>query len=145
MEGRCNCGAVRFIIHGQLPAMYQCHCTLCRRQGGAGSNAATIVELEAFSWKQGQEAINTWTKASGFNAHFCSNCGSPVPNPLGDRYMWIPVGLLEESDRGDTRIVAQLWLDAKAHWDQPPESLRNYPAMPEDLEEFIHFLHQPQD
>ncbi|RDE24165.1 GFA family protein [Motiliproteus coralliicola] len=145
MEGSCNCGSISFSISGRLPAMYQCHCSLCRRQSGAGSNAATIVAQDVFRWNRGQESIKQWQKASGFSAHFCSNCGSPVPNPLGDRYMWIPVGLLDEADRGGTRIVAQLWLDSKAHWDQPPESIRNYPAMPEDLAEFIRFLHQPQD
>lgn len=145
MEGRCNCGSVRFSISGKLPAMYQCHCSLCRRQSGAGSNAATIVRLDAFRWLQGQESIKRWRKQTGFNAHFCTDCGSPVPNQLGDQFMWIPVGLLEESDTMDTQVVAQLWLDSKAHWDQPPQSLRNYPGMPEDLAEFIQFLHQAND
>lgn len=41
----------------------------------------------------------------------------------------------------DSKIEAHLCLASKSSWDLPTEALRNYQEMPEDLEEFVHFLH----
>lgn len=137
MEGVCNCGTVSFSISGSLPGMYQCHCTLCQKQSGAGSNASTIVPLNTFRWLSGEESIKKWKKTTGFPSYFCEGCGSPVPNPVGSDYMWIPVGLIGDAY---TNIVAHLWLSSKSDWDQPQKAIRNYEGMPEDTEEFIRFL-----
>jgi hypothetical protein len=138
MKGVCNCGAVSFTISGAIPAMYQCHCSLCQKQSGAGANASTIVSIDNFEWNSGKDAIKQWKKESGFNSHFCEKCGCPTPNPIGSKYMWIPVGLISGVN---SKISAHLWLASKSAWDLPSEALRNYQQMPEDLEEFIQFLH----
>lgn len=137
-RGTCNCGAVSFAISGPLPGMYQCHCTLCRKQSGTGSNAATIVRHETFTWISGQDTIRRWKKTSGFNSHFCTNCGSPAPNAVGVNYMWIPVGLIENLN---STIAAHLWHSSKASWNQGVADARQYECMPDDLEAFIEFLH----
>lgn len=115
LKGQCNCGDVAFEILGSLPAMYKCYCTLCQKQSGAASNAATIVELENFSWTSGAEAITKWQKESGFNSHFCSTCGSPVPNPIGTNLMWIPLGLINQVE---INHVVNLFEDTKPDWEK---------------------------
>ena len=30
MQGKCLCGGVRFTLSGEIPNLYQCHCSLCR-------------------------------------------------------------------------------------------------------------------
>ena len=47
MQGKCLCGQVAFEILGAVPKLYQCHCSLCRKQGGSTSNTATIVAIAA--------------------------------------------------------------------------------------------------
>ncbi|WP_114416543.1 GFA family protein [Marinospirillum perlucidum] len=137
MQGRCNCGGVVFEVSEPLPGLYQCHCSLCRRQGGAGANAATLVEKEAFAWRAGEELISRWQKMTGFTSHFCRVCGSPLPNPIKDHWMWVPAGLL---DKADVKVVAHLHLNSRASWDQPGEAPCMLPSHPQDLEEFIAFL-----
>jgi hypothetical protein len=44
MHGSCLCGAVEFRVEDIYPKAYQCHCSLCRKQGGASSSLAIIVE-----------------------------------------------------------------------------------------------------
>jgi hypothetical protein len=138
MKGICNCGAVSFTISGSLPAMYQCHCKLCQKQSGATANASTMVKLEQFEWSSGLEAISQWKKESGFSSHFCKNCGSPVPNPFRKQYMWIPAGLISETQ---SNIVAHICLNDKQDWDSPITAKRNYQNMPDDIAEFIDFLY----
>lgn len=137
VKGSCNCGAVSFSIKDPLPAMYQCHCSLCQKQSGTGSNAATIVHRDHFSWLSGESTIKQWRKRTGFSSHFCSDCGSPVPNPVASDFMWIPVGLIGNYE---LEIVAHLWLSSKSNWDRPQAAVRNYDGMPEDLTEFVSFL-----
>jgi hypothetical protein len=33
MQGGCLCGAVEFRVEDIYPKAYQCHCSLCRKQG----------------------------------------------------------------------------------------------------------------
>ncbi len=71
-----------------------------------------------------------WIKDTGFRSDFCSNCGSPVPNPLNGRpYFWVPAGLLE----GDVqlKISAHLFVGSKASWDVITSAEKQYETMPE--------------
>ncbi|TCV85849.1 GFA family protein [Sulfurirhabdus autotrophica] len=130
MRGKCLCGKIEFEIVGAVPNLYQCHCSLCRKQGGTSSNTAAIVAKEQFRWLAGQEHISSWVKDTGFRSDFCSNCGSPVPNPLRSTpYFWVPAGLLE----GDVqlKIGAHLFVGSKASWDVILSPETQYETMPE--------------
>ena len=137
MIGKCICGVVSFELLKGVPALYHCHCTLCQKQGGAGSNAATIIPLEEFKWLSGEERIIKWHKDTGFSSHFCSSCGSPSPNVFKGRYVWIPIGLFEKVN---SKVIANLWLSSKPEWASPNKLERNYDSAPDDIEEFVRFL-----
>ena len=79
MKGECLCGSVSFEIEGDLPNLYQCHCSLCRKATGSSANAATLVNEEHFRWLSGQSEIRSFQKPTGYRSDFCSVCGSPVP------------------------------------------------------------------
>ena len=130
MRGKCLCGLIEFEVLGVAPKLYQCHCSLCRKQGGASSNTAAIVAQEQFRWLSGQEHISSWVKDTGFRSDFCSNCCSPVPNPLRSTpYYWVPAGLFEE---GVQLIVsAHLFVGSKASWDVIASPGTQYETMPE--------------
>jgi hypothetical protein len=135
MRGHCLCGTIKFEIDGSRFKLYQCHCSLCRRQSGSSSNAATIVPAEKFRWLSGAEFISSWTKDTGFRSDFCSHCGSPVPNPLRSMpYVWVPAGLLENGD--ELEIVSHLFMGSKAPWDSISLEGLHYDAAP-DLAEFV--------
>lgn len=130
MRGKCLCGMVEFEIVGVVPKLYQCHCSLCRKQGGASSNTAAIVANENFTWLRGQDHISSWVKDTGFRSDFCSNCGSPVPNLLRNKpYYWVPAGLLE----GDVplQVSAHFFVGSKASWDVIASPGTQYETMPE--------------
>ena len=143
MRGECLCSAVTFEIIGATPKLYQCHCSLCRKQGGSTSNTATVVTSENFRWLSGQERISSFVKPTGFRSDFCSICGSTVPNPLRNSpYFWVPSGLLDGSEK--LEIAVHLFVGSKASWDTFTLSGTQYEAMPEMLA-FIRALHAHND
>jgi hypothetical protein len=142
MQGECLCGAVSFRLTNPKPSLYQCHCSLCRKQGGAASNAATIVGPAGFTWIKGQNSISKYALSSGFSSHFCRICGSPVPNPLRDSpYIWVPAGLL--GSKQVLTVVAHIYVGSKASWDVIPSNVKQYKTMPK-LAEFVKILHSQQ-
>ena len=138
MIGKCLCGEVEFEIEGTVPSLYQCHCSLCQKQGGSTSNTGTIVPLGNFRWLKGEQKVTTYRRKTGFSSFFCSVCGSPVPNPLRDSdYCWIPAGLLEGSE--NLKIVMHIYTASKADWDTIPPQGQHFEEMP-DLETFNKIL-----
>ena len=139
MRGKCLCGAIEFEITGPIPKLYQCHCSLCRKQGGSSSNTGAVVESRHFRWVSGQDRVGSFAKPTGFRSDFCSSCGSPVPNPLRKTsYTWVPAGLLEGSE--ELEIAVHLYVGSRASWDTAALSGAQYETMPEMLE-FIRLLH----
>ena len=140
MVGSCLCGEVEFQLKDQPLKLYQCHCSLCRKQSGAAANAATLVGKDSFVWQKGQMLIRSYVKSSGFRSDFCAKCGSPVPNIVGKGdYMWIPAGLLENS--GNLEIVAHLFLGSKAAWEPRPQKGELFETGP-GLEQVYQLLHK---
>lgn len=116
MIGKCLCGKIQFEISGEVPNLYQCHCSLCRKATGSSANIATFVDQEKYKWISGQDSVRSNIKETGFRSDFCTTCGSPVPNKLRDtdKY-WIPAGLLEEAE--DLKVVEHMYTNSKAQWD----------------------------
>ena len=139
MRGSCLCGKVQFEVRGDHSKIYQCHCSLCRKQGGSSSTSALIVEDVNFSWIAGQEGISSFVKPTGFRSDFCSRCGAPVPNPLRDTaYFWVPAGLLD--DDVDLGIGVHLFVGSKASWDSIDPGVPQYETVP-DISEILRLLH----
>lgn len=140
MRGKCLCGKIEFEITGTAAKLYQCHCSLCRKQSGSASNASFIAAAENLRWISGQENISSYVKHSGFRSDFCGQCGSPVPNPLRNTaYVWVPAGLLDDYP---FEIIAHLHVASKASWDSIPAAGIRYDTMPE-LSKLIELLHSP--
>jgi hypothetical protein len=129
MNGSCLCGAIGFEVVRPFPLLYQCHCSLCRKQGGSVSNTGLIVAVDKFRWAEGEALVSQWVRSTGFRSWFCSRCGSPVPNPLRDTaYIWVPSGLLDGN--GALAIGAQLYVDSKAAWDTLPVGGMHFETAP---------------
>lgn len=138
MRGQCLCEAVSFEIVEVIPKLYQCHCSLCRKQGGSISNTATVVATENFRWLSGKENISTYVKPTGFRSDFCSTCGSTVRNLLRNTpYVWVPSGMLEGTEK--LEIAVHLYVGSRAAWDKTPLTGQLFETMPEMLA-FIEML-----
>lgn len=139
MHGSCLCGAVTFEISGALPKLFQCHCSLCRKQGGSISNTATLIQTENFRWLSGESLISSYLKPTGFRSDFCSVCGSTLPNPLRSTpYFWVPSGAFDSN--ASLEVALHFHLASKAPWDTASYSGECYETMP-DLSAIIQAIH----
>ena len=130
MRGKCLCGAIEFELNGDIPNLYQCHCSLCRKVTGSAANAAFRIAGDQFEWISGSDQIREFITESGFKSHFCSACGSPVPNlTSNDSAYWIPVGLLEASSQ--LELVAHLYVESRASWDVIADAGEQFDEMPD--------------
>jgi hypothetical protein len=127
MHGQCLCGSIAFEVDGPFAKLYQCHCSLCRKQGGSSSNSALLVDAGKFRWLACSVPIGSYVMPTGFRSDFCSRCGSPTPNPLRNTsYFWVPAGLLD--DEAPLMIGTHLFVASKAPWDNiaPEASQHEY-------------------
>lgn len=140
IKGSCLCGNIEFLCDFKASPIniYQCHCSLCKKQTGSSSNSATFIAIDRFTWIN-QEGIKVWQKPSGFSSHFCQNCGCGVPNVFANRYYWVPMGLLDAP--GEARVVAHLCLNDKASWHTINAEAAQFQALPE-LAQLLALLEQ---
>ena len=124
MRGNCLCGAVEFEIVGEASRLYQCHCSLCRKQSGSTSNCSSLIESESFRWLAGEDCVSSYVKDSGLPVRLLLSCGSLVPNPLrATRYVWVPSGLLDGGI--PLEVGAHLCVGSKASWMRSPPKARS--------------------
>lgn len=139
MNGKCLCGAVEFQLEEPVPSLYQCHCSLCRKLSGSASDTAMFVERSQFRWVRGLDKVSSYRTATGYRSDFCSGCGSTVPHLMGNTtHFWVPAGLIEGSL--ESQVVAHLYVDSKATWDDIGGGGERFAEMP-DIEELTRLLH----
>jgi hypothetical protein len=73
-EGSCLCGAVSFVVEGELAPPDACHCRQCRKQSGHYW-ASTDVERERLTIT-GESAIRWYRSSEKIRRGFCATCGS---------------------------------------------------------------------
>ena len=118
LECSCNCGAVRFRISAPVTALYQCHCSVCRRFSGGSGLPVAIVGNKDFAWLDGAETVRVWKKPGAeWEANFCAICGSAVPGRNDPAQMFVPAGLLP-GDLEGVAIRHHIFTGSKAVWDE---------------------------
>ncbi|SPL72262.1 GFA family protein [Acinetobacter stercoris] len=129
LKGQCLCGTVQFKINlNDINTIYQCHCSLCRKQTGTHANFATLVNKEVFEWISGEDVIGTYQKETGFTSYFCQKCGSVLPNELSNGLaFWIPLGL---NDLHPTKKL-DFHLSSKANWEDIAIEQQSFSHLPE--------------
>ena len=77
MEGRCQCGLVRFITPTRTPLkIYICHCTECRHQSSSAFGISAI--FPTFAIPTDNVGLYSRVTSSGhrLDCYFCQTCGS---------------------------------------------------------------------
>jgi hypothetical protein len=120
IQGSCLCGGIRFEIDHATGPFELCHCKRCRKVSGSAFMSGVGVRREDFTFLSGQELIKQYEaplleSPPLYRVCFCTNCGSPVPDPE-DQSEWfeIPAGLLDDDPQ--IRPDKHIFIEAKAHW-----------------------------
>ena len=78
VSGACLCGAVRF--RARMPSLFcgHCHCTMCRRNHGAGFVSWFAVPDEQFAIEKGESELVRFASSDHGTRSFCGRCGSSL-------------------------------------------------------------------
>ena len=82
MQGRCECGSVRFEVTVSRTTVTFCHCSQCRRTSGHlwGSVKADYADLRWIS----TEGLTWFTSSDVARRGFCATCGSSLFYRMND-------------------------------------------------------------
>ena len=76
LEGGCLCGAVRYRVSGEARQVEYCHCSMCRKSGGAPVSAWAALEAAHLEWPRGAPAI--YRSSPTVERGFCARCGGQL-------------------------------------------------------------------
>jgi len=128
VRGSCLCGGVQFEAD-EIPLITNCHCSMCRKAGGAAFGTFAHARPEQFRYLKGQELITLYQSSPDIQRGFCRICGSRVPIFQKD---WpsvvIPAGTLDD-DPG-ARPALHLFTGSKAPWWEIRDELPRFETWP---------------
>jgi hypothetical protein len=118
VTGGCLCGAVRYVVDGDIGAAGYCHCEDCRRVSGSAFGVSVRVDANRFRIVQGSPKGFSKKGDSGrmVTRYFCPDCGSQlytVP-PLHPDLCFLKAGSLD--DPSVVRPDRQAWVRSRVTW-----------------------------
>ena len=140
--GGCQCGAVRFRIHGALGRRSICHCRMCQKQFGAFFSALVTAPEGGVEWTR--EEPSYFQSSVNIERGFCRRCGTPLAyrRPGG---LELAIGAFD--DRSDLAPQIQVNYASRLPWvetifDQPTLEDPDFYARQEAIISFQHPDHE---
>lgn len=140
--GGCQCGAVRFRIHGALGRASICHCRMCQKQFGGFFGPLVGAPKDGVEWTR--EEPTYFQSSINIDRGFCKRCGTPLTyrHPGG---LEIAIGAFD--DRSDLAPKIQVNYAARLPWveaifEQPRLDDPDYYVQQEQIISFQHPDHE---
>ena len=109
--GGCQCGAVRYRIHGQLGRPSICHCRMCQKQFGSFFSAFVTAPKDGVEWIR--EEPTYYQSSVNISRGFCRRCGTPLTYRHPGR-LEISIGSFD--DRSDLQPQIQVNYKWRLPW-----------------------------
>ena len=121
VTGGCQCGAVRFAVHGPLGRASICHCRMCQK--AFGGFYGPLVGAPGLRWTRGQS--KRFRSSNAVRRGFCEDCGTPLTFEPDGGIVDVAIGALD--DPALARPAIQLACVSRVAWvddlpDLPAES-----------------------
>ncbi|KQQ85795.1 GFA family protein [Aureimonas sp. Leaf324] len=94
--GGCQCGAVRFRIHGTLGRASVCHCRMCQK--AFGGLYAPLVNLGTAEIVWMKREPKRFRSSNHVSRGFCPDCGTPLTYEAPDG-MALAIGAFDDPSR----------------------------------------------
>lgn len=126
VKGSCLCGAVEF--HFDLPSKWcaHCHCSMCRKEHGAGYVTWAGFEAPAFHLDCGGGKLQWYESSAGASRGFCSICGSSMffKSERWAGELHVALGCLDGAI--DRKPQANVFHDSHVNWMPIDDALKIY-------------------
>jgi hypothetical protein len=77
-EGSCLCGAITFVVDGEITDVSHCHCSMCRKAHGAAFATYANVAEAQHRFTHGEDRLRIYRSSGTVERLSCSVCGSPM-------------------------------------------------------------------
>jgi hypothetical protein len=126
--GGCLCGAVRYRVTTRPGDVADyCHCSQCRKAGGAPVLAWVQVPPDCFTVTRG--AARAFVSSDRATRWFCGDCGSPLyMTDHASRSVGVTLGTLDDPNAVPPTVHG--WTSARLAWLHIADSLPKYPESP---------------
>jgi len=114
LEGKCECGAVRYRVADEFRYAANCHCSNCRAATGSAFKPFAGIESDKLEVTDGADQLLIWGDA-GNNHTRCAVCGSMLYSMVRDG-TWVHVALGSLADAPSIRPTEHIFVGSKAPW-----------------------------
>jgi len=124
LEGRCECGAVRYTVADAFRYAQNCHCSRCRAATGSAFKPFAGIEREKLGIVEGAERLLVIGEETS-NDTRCGECGSLLFSVVRDgAYAHVALGSLV--DAPTIRPTAHIFVGSKAPWFEITDDLPQF-------------------
>ena len=114
LEGRCECGAVRYRVADEFKYAAYCHCSNCRAATGSAFKPFAGIERPKLELTAGADKLLIWGDDEG-NHTRCAFCGSLLYSVVRDGE-WVHIALGSLVDAPSIRPAEHIFVGSKAPW-----------------------------
>ena len=132
IQGRCECGSVRYHCDAEPLLTAVCHCKSCQRTSGSAFSVVVAVPKGALVMDGAQPDAYRTVADSGAAVvrWFCSRCGSPIFSyaEIAPALEWIKTGTLDDTSWLQPQM--NIWCDSAQAWVAMSEAIPSIPRNP---------------
>merc|ERR1711916_46974 len=96
-QARCMCGKLSVEFSGPLLFSAICHCSICRRFGGAPFTHLVGFESDKFKILSGADNLMKFTSSANIKRVRCKECGINVYNETTMGFHDVPVPCIDDA------------------------------------------------
>jgi hypothetical protein len=116
VTGSCFCGAVAFEVDMPTTFCGHCHCSMCRRNHGAGYVTWFGVPTTQFRLTSGKDKLHRFQSSDHGFRSFCTECGSSMFCELTEREGHIDIVLANVDGDIDRAPEMHIFFDERIDW-----------------------------
>jgi hypothetical protein len=121
LNGKCECGAVRYRVADEFRYAANCHCSNCRAATGSAFKPFAGIEREKLEVTDGADRLLIWGDADN-NHTRCGVCGSLLYSVVRDgSYVHVALGSL--ADTPTVKPTEHIFVGSKAPWFEITDAL----------------------
>jgi hypothetical protein len=122
LEGKCECGVVRYRVEDAFLYAANCHCSNCRAATGSAFKPFAGIEREKLAVVAGADSLLIWGDEEA-NHTRCGECGGFLFSVVGGR---VHVSLGSLADAPSIRPTHHIFVGSKAPWFEITDDLPQF-------------------
>ena len=128
LNGKCECGAVRFEVADAFEYALNCHCANCRAATGSAFKPVAGIRRERLELTAGADKLLV-VGDDAENHTRCAACGSLLYSVVREgAYVHVALGSL--TDAPSVRPTKHIWVSEKAPWFEITDELPQFAEFP---------------